>query len=113
MERTLTTIPDYHQHYIDLIKTENILLELKKQGDEFADYLSKFSEQQGNYAYAKGKWSIKEIAGHVADAERVFAYRALRFARRDKTALPGFEQDDYVAAANFNKRTLADLVEEL
>ena len=113
MEQAPTTISDYHQHYINLIKTDDILQELKKQGDEFANYLRKLTEQQGNYAYAKDKWSIKEIAGHIADAERVFAYRALRFARNDKTALPAFEQDDYVAAANFNKRTLADLIEEL
>ena len=113
MEQTPIKISDYHQHYIDLVKTDDILSELKKQGDEFTDYLSKLTEQQGNYNYAKGKWTIKEIVGHIADAERVFAYRALRFARNDKTALPGFEQDDYVAAANSNKRTLADLIEEL
>ena len=113
MEQTPATISDYHQHYINLVKTDNILHELKRQGEEFTNYLSKFNEQQGNYTYAKGKWTIKEIAGHLADSERVFAYRALRFVRNDKTALPGFEQDDYVAATNFNKRTLADLIEEL
>ena len=113
MNQTPQTTPSYHQHYIDLVKTDNILQELIEQGEEFVNYLSRFSEQQGNYAYAKGKWTIKEIAGHLADAERVFAYRALRFVRNDKTALPGFEQDDYVAAANFNKRTLADVIEEL
>ena len=113
MEQTPNAVSNYHQHYIDLIKTDDILSELKKQGDEFTDYLSKLTEQQGNYNYAKGKWTIKEIVGHIADAERVFAYRALRFARNDKTALPGFEQDDYVAATDFNKRTLAELMEEL
>ena len=113
MEQTPSTISDYHQHYINLVKTDDIMQELKRQGDEFTNYLSKLDEQKGNYAYAKGKWTIKEIAGHLADSERVFAYRALRFARNDKTALPGFEQDDYVAATNFNNRTLADLIEEL
>lgn len=113
MEQLPTTISDYHQYYINLIKSDDILHELKHQGDEFTSYLSKFSEEQGNYAYAKGKWTVKEIAGHIADAERVFAYRALLFARNDKTVLPGFEQDDYVASANFNKRTLAALIEEL
>ncbi len=113
MEQLPNTISEYHQYYIHLIKTDDILHELKRQGDEFTSYLSKLSEPQSNYSYAKGKWTIKEIAGHVADSERVFAYRALRFARNDKTALPGFEQDDYVASANFNKRTMIDLIEEL
>lgn len=113
MEQLTNTISEYHQYYINLIKTDDILHELKQQGDEFTTYLRKLTEPQGNYTYAKGKWTIKEIAGHVADAERVFAYRALRFARNDKTALPAFAQDDYVAAGNFNKRTLSDLVEEL
>ena len=113
MEQLPTTISDYHQQYINLVKSDNILHELKRQNDEFTNYLSEFNEQQGNYAYAKGKWTIKEIAGHLADGERIFAYRTLRFARNDKTALPGFEQDDYIAATNFNKRTLADLIEEL
>ena len=113
MEQIPATISSYHQYYIDLVKTDDILKELKTQGDEFADYLSSLSEQQGNYAYAKGKWTIKEIVGHLADCERIFAYRALTFVRNDKTPLPGFEQDDYIAATNFNRRTLADLIEEL
>ncbi len=113
MEQLPNTISEYHQYYINLIKTDDILFELKKAGDEFTDFLSGLSEQKGNYAYQKGKWTIKEIAGHVADTERVFAYRALRFARNDKIALPGFEQDDYVASANFNRRTMTDLKEEL
>ena len=113
MEQAPSTISDYHKYYINLVKTDDILFELKSQSDEFTNYLSKLDEQQGNYTYAKGKWTIKEIAGHLADSERVFAYRALRFARNDKTSLPGFEQDDYVASANFNKRTLADLIQEL
>lgn len=108
-----TPLVAYHQYYIDLVNTDNILNELIRLDNEFADVLKSYSEKQGNYSYAEGKWTIKEIAGHVADAERVFAYRLLRFARNDKTPLPGFEQDDYIAATDFNKRTLADLIEEL
>lgn len=113
MEQLSTIISSYHQYYIDLVKTDDILNELKTQSDDFTAYLSSLSEQQGNYAYAKGKWTIKEIAGHLADCERVFAYRVLTFVRNDKTPLPGFEQDDYIAATNFNNRTLANLIEEL
>ena len=68
--------------------------------------------EKGDYRYAPGKWSIKELLGHVIDGERIFAYRALRFGRNDQTALNGFEQDDYVAAGAFDKRELSDLIDE-
>ena len=113
MDKLQSVTSDYPNHYISLANTNDILGLLKTQSEEFLNYLSHLSEQQGNYAYANGKWSIKEIAGHLADSERIFAYRALRFVRNDKTALHGFEQDDYMAATDFNKRTLADLIEEL
>ena len=66
-----------------------------------------------DYRYAEGKWTIKDILQHLVDAERVFAYRALCFARNDKTELPGFEEDDYVIEANANKRSIQDLLTEL
>ena len=70
-------------------------------------------EARGADRYATGKWSIKQVLGHVIDTERIMSYRALRIARGDATPLPGFEQDDYVPAGEFDRRTLADLVEEL
>ncbi len=66
----------------------------------------------GGLTYAPGKWTIEEVAGHVADTERVFAYRILAIARGDTKELPGFEQDDYVRAGAFNARSLADLLDE-
>ncbi len=74
--------------------------------------LSSLGERQGNYRYAPDKWSVKEVLGHVIDTERIFAYRALRIARNDKTPIEGFEQDDYVRAALSGNRTLAGLIEE-
>ena len=70
------------------------------------------SERDGNFLYAAGKWTVKEVLGHITDTERIFAYRALRFASADQTPLPGFEQDDYVRSGGFSERTLADLAEE-
>jgi len=70
------------------------------------------SERDGSFRYAPGKWTVKEVLGHITDTERIFAYRALRFARADQTPLPGFEQDDYVRSGGFSERTLADLAEE-
>jgi hypothetical protein len=70
------------------------------------------TETQAATRYAPDKWSIKELIGHIIDGERVFAYRLLCFARQDQTPLPGFEQDDYVRAGNFDNRQWSDLVEE-
>jgi hypothetical protein len=70
------------------------------------------AEEDANFRYAPGKWSIKQLVGHVSDIERVFAYRALVFARGDKTPQPSVEQDDYVKGANFDDRTLEDIASE-
>jgi hypothetical protein len=74
--------------------------------------LSGRDEQDGDYRYAPGKWSAKEVLGHVCDTERIFAYRALRIARADATPLEGFEQDDYVRNGPFAKLALSDMVED-
>lgn len=106
---------DYSPHfksYVDQIKTDDILNVLEVQLNTASKLFSDIPEEKGNYAYAKGKWSIKEVLGHVIDSERVFAYRALCIARGEKQSLPGFEQDDYVEEADFNKRTLSNLIEE-
>lgn len=67
---------------------------------------------KAEYRYAEGKWTIKDIVQHVIDTERVFAYRALRFARHDSTELPGFDENDYAASSSTERRSLADLLEE-
>ncbi|MFQ5349955.1 MAG: DinB family protein, partial [Thermoanaerobaculia bacterium] len=69
--------------------------------------------ERGDYSYAPGKWTVKEVVGHLADTELVFSYRALRFGRGDATPLPGFEQDDWVPRAGCGERTLAEMVELL
>jgi hypothetical protein len=86
---------------------------LERQLGETLALLRGFAEERAGAGYEPGKWSVKEVVGHMIDGERVFAYRALCFARGDRTPLPGFEQDDYVAGGNFNARTLADLIDEL
>lgn len=70
------------------------------------------SEAKGGERYAPGKWSVREVVGHLTDVERHMSYRALRLARADRTALPGFDQDDYIAAAGFDGRSMASLVGE-
>ena len=73
---------------------------------------SQMSEEQLLHRYAEGKWSIKEVIGHLIDCERIMAYRALRFARRDATSLPGFDENDYVPAGQFDKRSIESLLTE-
>jgi hypothetical protein len=91
---------------------ENILAVLAAQLPSVLTRLGTFDESRGNYRYAAGKWSIKEIVGHLCDTERVFAYRALRFARGDATPLPSFDDQAYVAEVRAGERTLMDLTQE-
>jgi hypothetical protein len=102
----------YYERYISLIEGEDVLAALDRQRRETMLLLSGRNEEDGNYRYAPGKWSAKEVLGHVCDTERIFAYRALRFSRADATPLAGFEQDDYVRNGPFANRSLEDLVED-
>lgn len=103
----------YYARYIDLVPEGSIVNSLEVQIGETTALLASLSEVRARHRYAAGKWSVKEVVGHIADSERVFAYRALRFARGDATELPGFEGDDYVAHAGFDERPLADVLREL
>ncbi len=100
---------EYYRLYIDQVPEGDVLEILEGQLATTLTVLRAIDEEQGNYRYAPGKWSIKELLGHVVDIERVFAMRALAFARKDPGSWPGLEQDDYVDAANFDQRTVADL----
>ncbi len=99
----------YYETYVKLIEGDDILKILNEQGKRTQDILNSFSEHRGNFRYADGKWTVKELVGHLLDSERVFAYRALCIARGEKKSLPGFEQNDYVMEGNFNRRELFDL----
>ena len=102
----------YYAGYIQRVADGDIFEVLARQSDTLRALLAKLPARQADFRPGPAEWSIKEVAGHINDAERVFAYRALRISRGDQTPLPGFEQDDYVRAANFGERTLPDLLEE-
>ncbi|WP_458626688.1 DinB family protein [Winogradskyella sp. PC D3.3] len=103
----------YYQPYLDAVAKDMVIVEGLQQNLELVfSVFSNIPEEKHNYAYAKGKWSIKDVLLHIIDTERVFAYRALRIARRDKTSLAGFEQDDYVISANVEKRSMDSLLAE-
>ena len=102
----------YYNTYISQVPEGDIIEILGKQLEETVHLLKDISEEKVLYRYAPDKWSVKELIGHVIDAERVFAYRALNIARNDKSELPGMEQDDYVKFARFDDLLLTDLLEE-
>jgi hypothetical protein len=102
----------YFEKYISLVEGDDIIAALSNQIDDTLALIHGLSESQGDLRYAPGKWSIKEVIGHLIDTERIFAYRALRFARNDQSALPGFDENSYVANSNYGARLLADLAEE-
>jgi uncharacterized damage-inducible protein DinB len=104
--------PGHYTHYVDLVEDGNLLEIFEKQSAITHEFFNSIPEELGDYTYAFGKWTIKDIVGHLIDTERIFTVRALRIARGDKQPLPGFEQDDYVKNANFFKRSLKDLVDE-
>lgn len=110
---TVGDCTDYLLGYADLVPDGPILETLAAQIDETAAMLSAVAEERGEHRYVPGKWTVKEVVGHLADTEQVFTYRALRFARGDATPLPGFEQDDWVRHAGCGERSLAELVEQL
>jgi uncharacterized damage-inducible protein DinB len=103
--------PSYGK-YTSLVKSENIVKTLEAQAQQSEGVFGALTEEQSSFRYAPDKWSIREMLGHVVDAERIFSYRALRIARGDKTPIEGFEQDDYVANAPFERCTLAELLDE-
>ena len=101
----------YYATYIDTV-SENVLGELEHQVTSFPKFLKLISDEKAYYAYAEGKWTVKEVVGHMIDTERIMAYRALRIARNDTTPLASFEENEYVANAAFNDRSLQSLSEE-
>lgn len=102
----------YYVTYIEKVPEGSIIDTLQQQKVVMMDLLSSLTEEQANYRYAPEKWSIKEVVGHLLDAERIFVCRALRFARNDQTALPGFEENDYVLHGDFDYRTVESLAQE-
>jgi hypothetical protein len=104
----------YYKQYIDalVVDKKSIVFHLKDTLDDAIGILSNLSEDKQMYKYADDKWTIKELIQHIIDTERIFGYRALRFARNDATPLPGFEQNDYATIYNANKRVYKDLLEE-
>lgn len=104
--------PTYFNRYISLVPEGDVLVTLSHQAEKTIGLLANLSEEVSAYRYEPGKWSVKEVIGHVIDTERVFNYRALCFARGDQTKLPSFDQDKFAEAANYKDRSLLDIIDE-
>lgn len=102
----------FYAGYVARVPEGDIVSLLERQMEETAAFLGGLPESLGDHRYGPGKWSIKEVVGHLADAERVFAYRALRFARGDATPLAPFDENAWVPESGCDRRTLADLAAE-
>src|SRR4051812_16885446 len=102
----------YYTQYIDKVPDKDLVTALKNSEKQVVELIHGIAEDKADYRYASGKWSIKEVMVHLNDAERVFAYRALRFARNDRTELAGFDENTWVPESNAAVRSLRDILKE-
>ncbi len=102
----------YYKPYLNLVDGTDIHAILKKGKSVAVNFMQKIPKATWDYSYGKDKWTVKEVIIHLMDTERIFAYRALRIARGDKTSLPGFEQNDFVERSNAKDRSPASIISE-
>src|SRR5436190_22679950 len=108
-----TEYAPYYQSYVDQVNESDVMAVLRSEIDDLDVLLNRVPAEKETYAYAEGKWTIREIVGHLIDGERVFGFRAFCIARGEQQNLPGFDQDDYMATSHYDKIELEDLVSEL
>src|SRR5918993_4660108 len=108
----LLTIPEWYHKYVNQVQEPDLNKAIQTNTEASIQFLHSIPEERWNHRYAEGKWSIREMIQHIIDAERIFSYRALCFARGEKTSLPGFEENDYAAASKADSRSKGELIEE-
>ncbi len=113
MKPTPSTYGEFYTKYVKLVNHDDLFDALRDAETKSAQFWSSIPEEQGNYRYAEGKWSIKELLQHIIDTERIFSYRALAFARGERIALPGYDENDYADKCLADTRSLKEMVEEL
>lgn len=109
---SIEEIPTFYHRYVEPLKGKSLIDILETTGRKTQAFLKDLEESNGDFRYSAGKWSVKEVICHMLDAERVFCFRAMTFARNDKTALPGFDENTYAPQANAEARTIAQLAQE-
>ena len=109
----LTTLPQFYKRYVEHVKHFELLEAFNVSSTKTIALVKSLSEEQGEHRYAPGKWSIKEVLQHMIDTERIFAYRALAFARKESSTLPSFDEKKYAENSNADTRAWNDLIDEL
>lgn len=108
----LSRVPSFYHNYINHVADDDLMKAFRNQTASFIQFLNSIPDEKQDYRYAEGKWTLKELLQHIIDAERIFCYRALRFARKDETPLPGFDENSYAENAKADKRKWKKLVKE-
>ncbi len=103
----------YYERYVSLVVDTRLMETLAEQPGELHELFNSLPDEKGSYTYDEGKWTIKEVISHLIDGERMFAYRILRISRGDATPIEGFEQDGYIENAHADRRSIAELIEEI
>lgn len=111
-ELSKTEYSSFNATYVNAVENVDLIEGLEKGLDQMVSFMESIPTEKLEYRYAEGKWTIKDILLHLVDAERIFAYRALRIGRGDKTPLAGFEENDYVPNALANSRSMESLLNE-
>lgn len=106
------TFPPFFANYIHLVEADTIAGAIEEYSEKIIHFFEEIPTEKVDYRYADGKWTVKELLQHVIDAERIFAYRALRISRHDPTPLPGFDEGLYVSASNASARSWESILEE-
>lgn len=106
------TYPAFFKKYVDMVPEEDLPTAFANQLPVITELLNNITEEKSRYAYAPGKWTLKELLQHMIDTERLFNYRALCFARKETVSLPGFDEDAYAANSNANARSWQQMVTE-
>jgi uncharacterized damage-inducible protein DinB len=109
----LEKVPDFYKGYVEYVKDMDLMDALRHASKLVQQLVPYIPEEKGTYRYAEGKWTIKEVINHMMDAERVFAYRALRFSRNDQTPLSPFDENAYAPEANAHNRSVQQLAKEM
>lgn len=109
----LESVPHSYKNYVKQIEETDLIQALRISGHRMLELVHFIKDEKADYRYADGKWTVREVLCHVIDAERIFAYRAMRFARNDKTSLAPFEENDYAVQANASGRSLRKIADEM
>ena len=110
--REQITVPNFYQPYLNAVKEKQLIPALTRNFKRFRKFLKQIPKDKRDHAYQQGKWTIRQLLQHLIDSERVFAFRALWFARHDQGALPGFDEKIWAEFANRNTRKWSDMVDE-